>query len=69
MKRRVWGLALIVCIMLCACRSEASEETAEKGEDTLPESEKIAAEYSELYKEASEAGTLAQLDAIRLTIR
>ena len=65
MKRRVCGLFLIVCIIFCACGRESSEETAESGSDTLRGSEQLAEGYSEVYREASEAGTLAQLDTIR----
>lgn len=49
--------------------SDLSDRKSEISADTMKNSEQLAAEYSEIYREAFEDGTLAQLDTIREIMR
>lgn len=49
--------------------SDLSDRKSEISADTMKNSEQLAAEYSEIYREAFEDGTLARLDTIREIMR
>ena len=48
---------------------DLSDRKSEISVDTMKNSEQLAAEYSEIYREAFEDGTLARLDTIREIMR